>query len=129
MSRRHNYRTVSVDVEIEDVLDDLSDEEIIEEAKARDLVIVKANAAGGTGGAKGARELVSDIMGHLMCRRKARASEDMMALLAVYVPVEIMDAYKALLEGDDSQAICHLDDVLMPRSAVPLTSVPSRKPA
>ena len=104
MSRRRKYRgniTVDVDVEIDEVLEALSDDDIREEMKARGL---EAGAD-----IKTAQEHAAEALSDLMANRPGPAAEAIVRAIAEHVPADLIEAQQALARGDISEAICRLD--------------------
>ncbi len=120
---RYSSRFVSIDVDI----DKFNDDTLVEEVVRRNLVsdVLAASRAGEEKPKSKSidpKTLASDVEAHLMAGRVERARAAMHALLAAFVPPEIVAAHEALSSGDVSQAICDLDDFLQPAPSATITS-------
>ena len=123
-ARRNKYRgtvSVDVDVDVNDVLGGLNDEDFLEEAELRDLVLVKKGQP-----VADAADIARDITEDLMCRRTAKAQDKLRDLIAAFVPGAIVDAVAAIERGETSLAICLLDGYANPPPAATAKELPTR---
>lgn len=122
---RYSSRTVSVDVDI----DEFDDDTLIEEVVSRNLVpdVLAALRAGEwkpdtKPKSIDPKTLAGDVEAHLMAGRVEHARAAMHALLAAFVPPEIVAAADAMAAGDVSQALCDLGDFVQPALSATITT-------
>jgi hypothetical protein len=134
-SRRKGItRTVTIDTEVEvdvsDVLEELSDEQLIEELKSRRAEVDGSTPFGTLSGDP--RKIAEDVASHLMCRRYQAAHARVRDLMTALVPAEVIDVLDAIEAQDWGTALCRADRLLeAPPSALPqkreATSCPARR--
>jgi hypothetical protein len=121
---RRTYRsfTVEAEVDLRDILDDLEDDDIIEEAQYRNLIVGPKP----TGDSKQPtlREDAGEIQNHIMCKRIDRAQADLKKLMALFVPAPLIAAMEALRAGHADIAICELDHFIEPAPSSTATTLP-----
>ncbi len=117
-------RTVTVEVKIDpdDVIDEISDERLLEECRDREL-IGAGDVVGLTGTDKQAAE---EVLADLFARRHGSAVDRLRSLLATHLPPGLFAAYEAMLAHDHSRAICELDRSIDPSPAATIATLPAR---
>ena len=121
----YGRQTVDVDVEATVEISELSDDQLnacLTEAHRRGLFDAPPIA--------GERKvLLEETLEELLRGRHSRALERFEAALLTGQHWAVVDAWRALNEGRNSQAICFLDRALDPSPAATATTLPARQAA
>lgn len=105
------YRSITVDIDI----DDFEDDDLIAEIIDRHLVDAVLKRVGRIVDKPASpREHAVDALSHMMCRRPSAALHAIDTAIAAFVPVELLAARDALREGEMARAICEIEHYISP---------------
>lgn len=129
--------SVSVDVDIAEFDDDAIVEEVVRRKLVPDVLRAHSGQTSTDDESKAkarkmaetVEQIVGDAQEHLMARRHAKARETLRRALAMFVPVEIVEAIDHVDEGRLNAAICEIERFLHPSPAVTVTTYPKAAPS
>lgn len=101
---------ITVNIDVKDVMDDLSDGDLLDEVQRRKLSIPNQSGHGQLS----TTDIARDALWHLIGHRRDQALASLQDLIASYVPREVLDAYELAQADKLSSAICALDRFIEP---------------
>lgn len=111
---RRRFHEVCID------LDDFTDDEIRDEFKMRGLSLMNE-------GPIDQRDLVAAAMSDIMGKRVDRAETLLRDLIEAQVGPHLLDAFRAITDGDASLALCHLDRHIDPAPSAAIGVTPKSR--
>lgn len=115
----------TVYIDASEVLDDVTDDELLEEVEARGLTVqAKGKPPNGD-----TSRLVVDAYEHALGRRRERALAAIQTLIEAYLPPDVLAAYDAARADDWSTAVILLDRVMEPTPAATSADVAKARAA